>query len=30
LQNAIINIDHHIRWEESKRDSDFVSDYAKK
>ncbi len=27
---VIINIDHHIRGEESKRDSDFVSDFAKK
>ena len=27
---VIINIDHHIRGKESKRDSDFVSDYAKK
>ena len=26
----IVNIDHHIRGEESKRDSDFVRDYAKK
>lgn len=27
---VIINIDHHIRGEESQRDSEFVSDYAKK
>lgn len=27
---VIINIDHHIRGEESKRDSDFVREYAKK
>lgn len=27
---VILNIDHHIRGEESKRDSDFVESYAKK